>query len=179
MHPTNRNLHIRIPNNKNFRVNSQICSKEKYTQTWHFLRLPCCWCSVLCDHVKYSMPGSSVLHYFSGLLKFMSIEPVMLSNHLILCRLLLLLPSIFPSIFPMTWLFVSGGQNIGASASASILPLTIQDWFHLGLTSLISLQSKWLSSLFQHHSINSLVLRFLYSPTLTSTHDYLKNHSFD
>ena len=59
---------------------------------------------------------------FWSLLKFMSIELVMLSNHLILCRLLLLLPSIFPSIFPMTWLFVSGGQNIGASASASVLP---------------------------------------------------------
>ena len=54
--------------------------------------------SVLCNHVDYSTPGSSVLHYLSGLLKFMSIEPVRLSNHLILCRLLLLLPSIFPSI---------------------------------------------------------------------------------
>ena len=70
-------------------------------------------------------------------LKFMSIESVMPSNHLILCHPLLLLPSIFPSIrffFPMSQLFASGGQSIGASASASVLPMNIQGWFPLGLT---------------------------------------------
>ena len=50
--------------------------------------------------------------------------------------------------FPMSWLFTSGGQSIGASASASILPLNIQGWFSLGLTSLIPLQSKGLSRVF-------------------------------
>ena len=60
------------------------------------------------------------------LLKLMSTESVMPSNCLILCRPLLLLPSIFPSIrvFPMSWFFVSGGQTIGASAS--VLPMNIQ-----------------------------------------------------
>ena len=48
--------------------------------------------------------------------------------------------------------FASGGQNIGASASASVLPMNIQDWFPLGLTGLISLQSKGLKNLLQHHS---------------------------
>ena len=61
--------------------------------------------------------------------KLMSIESVMPSNHLILCCLLLLLPSIFPSIrvFPMSQLFASGGQSVGVSASASVLPVNIQD----------------------------------------------------
>ena len=60
----------------------------------------------------------------------MSIESVMPSNHLILCRPLLLLPSIFPSIkvFPMSQLFASGGQSIGPSASTSVLPMNIQHW---------------------------------------------------
>ena len=81
-----------------------------------------------------------------SLLKLMSIESVMWSNHLILCHPLLLLPSIFPSIrvFPRSQFFTSGGQIIGVSASASVLPMNIQDWFPLGLTGLISLQSQGL-----------------------------------
>ena len=86
-----------------------------------------------------------------SLLKFMSVESVMLSNHLILCCPLLLLPSIFPSIcvfffFSLSRLFPSGGQSI--EASASVLPVTIQDWFSLGLTVLISLPSKGPSRVF-------------------------------
>ena len=50
--------------------------------------------------------------------------------------------------FPMSWLFPSGGQSIGASASSSVLPTNIQDWFPLGLTGLISLLAKWLSRVF-------------------------------
>ena len=63
-----------------------------------------------------------------SLLKLMSIESVMPSNHLILCPPFLLLLSIFPSIrsLPMSWLFASGGRSTGASASASILPMNIQ-----------------------------------------------------
>ena len=81
------------------------------------------------------------------LLKLMSIVSMMPSNHLIICFPLLLLPSIFPSIrvFPVSQLFASVGQNIGASASASVLPMNIQGWFPLGLIGLISLQSKGLS----------------------------------
>ena len=81
----------------------------------------------------------------------------------------------------MSKLFASGGQSIGVSASASVLPMDIQDWFPLGWTSWISLHSKGLSRVFSNtiKSINSSVVSFLYSPTLTSIHDYQKNHSFD
>ena len=63
-----------------------------------------------------------------SLLKFMSIKSVMPSNHLILCRPLLLLPSVLPPPWPLpvSHLFASGGQSIGASASASIFPVNIQ-----------------------------------------------------
>jgi len=60
--------------------------------------------------------------------------------------------------FPMRRLFVSGGQSVGASASASVLPINIQDWFPLGLMSLFSLLSKGLSSLLQHHYLNASIL---------------------
>ena len=76
----------------------------------------------------------------------------------------------------------SSSQSIGDSALASVLPMNIQDWFSLGWTGWISLQSNGLSRVFsktQFKSINSSVLSFLYSPTLTSIHDYWKNHSFD
>ena len=88
----------------------------------------------------------------------MPIESVMPSNHLILCRPLLPL-SIFPSIrvFPMSQFFASGGQRIGVSASASVLPMNIQDWFSLGLTGWISLQSKGLKSLQNHISKASIL----------------------
>ena len=78
--------------------------------------------------------------------KPMSTESVMPSNHLILCRPLLLLPSIFPTIrvFSKSQLFASGGQIIGASASATVLPVNIQGWFPLELTGLISLLVQYL-----------------------------------
>ena len=80
----------------------------------------------------------------------MSIESVMLSNHLIFCCPFLLLPSIFPSIriFSNESALHISGQSIGASASASVLPMNIQSWFPLGLTDLISLLSKGLSGVF-------------------------------
>ena len=79
--------------------------------------------------------------------------PLMPSNHLILCHPLLLLSSVFPRIrvFPLSRLFASGGQSIGASASASVLP--IQGSFPLGLTGLISLQSKGLSRVFSSTTV--------------------------
>ena len=82
----------------------------------------------------------------------------------------------------MSQLFASGGQSIGASASASVLPMNIQGWFPLRLTGLISLLSKGLSSVSptrQFESINSSLLSLLYGPTLISVHDYWKTHSFD
>ena len=87
----------------------------------------------------------------------------------------LLLLSIVPNIR------ASSGQNIGVSASASVLLMNTQDWFPLGWTGWI-LQSKGLqkcSPAPQFKSINSLVLSLLYGPTLTPIHDYWKNHSFD
>ena len=117
-------------------------------------------------------------------LKLMSIELVMPSNHLILYHPLLPLPSIFPSIrvFP----------------NESVLPIRWQKYcsFHFSISpsneysGLISFRMDWLDLLAvqwsqessptpQFKSINSSVLSFLYSPTLTSIHDYRKNHSFD
>ena len=91
-----------------------------------------------------------------SLLKLMSIASVMPSNHFILCRPLLLLLSIFPSIRVFSSELVlhsSGGQCIGVSASASVLPMNIQDWFSLGLTSWISLQFKGLSRVFSNSKV--------------------------
>ena len=103
---------------------------------------------------------------------------MMLSNHLILCCSLLFLPQSFPASgsFPMSQLFTSGCQSITASASASVFPKNIQDWFILGWTDWISLQSKGLSRVIprsQFININSLALKFLYSPTLISTRTFL------
>ena len=83
--------------------------------------------------------------------------------------------------FPMNQFFASSGQSIGVSASASVLPMNIQDWFPLEWTGWISFLSKGLSRVFSNtmfKSISSPVLRFLYSPTL-NPYDYWKNHSFD
>ena len=86
------------------------------------------------------------------------------------------LPS-FPASgsFLISQLFASGGQSIGASALASVLPMNIQGWFHLGWTGWISLLS---SPTPQFKSINSSVLRFLDGPTLTYVHDYRKDQTF-
>ena len=93
-------------------------------------------------------------------------------------------PQSFPSAgsFQMSQLFAPGGQSIGVSNSTSVLPMNTQDWSPIGWTGWISLQSKQLSRVFstpQFKSTNSSVLSFLYSPTLTSIHDYWKNHSLD
>ena len=74
-----------------------------------------------------------------SLFKLMSIESVMPSNHLILCCSILLPPSIFPSIRIFSNESVLHIQSIGVSASTSVLPMNIQDWFPLGLTGWISL----------------------------------------
>ena len=84
-----------------------------------------------------------------SLLGFMFIESVMLCNHIILCTPFSFCLQSFPASgsFPVSQLFASRSQNIGASASASVLPMNIQDWFPLGLTSFVLL-SKGLSSVF-------------------------------
>ena len=88
-------------------------------------------------------------------LKLMSIELVMPSNHLILCRPLLLLPSIFPSIrvFSNESALRHQVASIGVSASTSVLPMNTQDWSPLGWTGWISLQSKGLSRVFSNTTV--------------------------
>ena len=84
--------------------------------------------------------------------------------------------------FPVTWLVAAGAQTIGASASASVFPINIHGWLPLGLTGLISLQSKGLSRAFSSttiEGIQSSALSLLYGPTLTSTYDHWKNYTFD
>ena len=87
--------------------------------------------------------------------KTKSTGSMMPSTHLILCRPLLLLPTIFPSIrvFKVSQLFTSGGQSIGVSASTSVLPKNTQDWSPLGWTGWISLQSKGLSRVFSNTTV--------------------------
>ena len=85
-------------------------------------------------------------------------------------------PQSFPvsGSFPVTRPFTSSGQSIGASASASVLPVNIQDWFLLGLTGFISLQSKGHSRVFSNTTVQKHQFFSFHSPTLTSIHDYGK-----
>ena len=143
-------------------------------------------CSVVSDSLwPCGLQASLFITNSWSLIKLMSIELVMPSNHLVLCHPLLLPPSIFPSITVFSnksvlSKFASSGQSIGVSSSASVLPMNIQDWFPLGLTGLISLQSKGLSSSTpQFRNINSSAFSFLYSPTLTSILNYWEKHGFD
>ena len=91
-------------------------------------------------------------------------------------------PNPSPGSFPMSQLFAWGGQIIGVSASASVLPMNTPDWSPLGWTGWISCsprESQESSPSPQFKSISSSVLSFLHSPTLTSIHDHWKNHSLD
>ena len=123
-----------------------------YSNIYVLLLFCCNSFPTLFDPMDCSTTGSSVLLYFLDFARFMSIESVMPSNHLNLCHPLFLLPSVFPSIrvFLMSQLFASGGQSVGTSASASVLPMNIQVWFPLGWTGLISLLSKRLSRVFSN-----------------------------
>ena len=118
-------------------------------------------CPTLWDPMDCSTPGFPVHNSNSrSLLKLMSIELVMPSNHLI-CRPLLLLPSIFPSfrVFSNESVLCIRSQSIGVSASASVLPMNIQDWFPLGWTGWISLQSKGLWKVFSNTTVQKHLLR--------------------
>ena len=89
--------------------------------------------------------------------KLMSIEPVMPSSHLILCRPLLLLPLSLPASgsFPMSQLFTWGGHSIGVSALASFLPKNTRGWSPLEWSDWISLQSKGLSRVFSNTTVQT------------------------
>ena len=142
-------------------------------------------CLILCDPMDCSTPGFPVHHQLQSLLKLMSIESVMPSNHLILCLPLLLLPSIFSSIrvfssesalhirWPKYWSF--SFRSISLSNEYSRLISLRMDWLDL-----LGVQGTLKSSPApQFKSINSWALSFLHSPTLTSIHDHWKNHSLD
>ena len=139
-------------------------------------------CPTFCDPMDCSTPGFPVHHNSWSLCKLVSIKSVMPSNHLFLCRPLLLLPSILPSIrvlsnesvfcirWPKYWSF---SFNMSPSSEYSVVIS-----FRIYWLDLLTVQR----SLLQHHSsnaIDALVLSFLYSPTLTSIHDHWKNHSLD
>ena len=139
---------------------------------------------LLCNLMDFSTPGLCVSHH---LRKFapvhvhcigdatQSFHPLMPSSPSALS---------FPvsETFPMSQLFSSDDQNTGASASASVLPRSIQDWFPLRLTGLISLLSKGLSEVFsstQFRGINSSALSLLYCPAFTTIHNHWGYHSLD
>ena len=105
----------------------------------------------------------------------MSIELVMPSNHLILCRPLLLLPSVFPiiGVFSNESVLPIRCQSIRASTLASVLPMNIQGWFPLGLTGLISLQFKGLSRVFSSTSLKALILWHLAFLMAQISHPYM------
>ena len=126
------------------------------------------------------MPGLRFRHYIPEFIKLMSIESMMPSNHLILCHSLLLLPSIFPSI--------------KVFSSESVLCIRWQKYWNFSFSinpsneysGLISFQIDWFDLLEVQRVFSSTTVRKhhffrvqLYGPTLTSTHDYWKNHSFD
>ena len=120
-----------------------------------------CCCSVTKSVCLFALPRTAALRaplpsaVSWSLAKFMSVESVMLSNHLILCRpFSSCLPS-FPASgsFPMSWLFTAVGQSIGSLASASVFQVNSQGRFLLGLTGLISLLSKGLSRVFSSTTI--------------------------
>ena len=112
-------------------------------------------CPTLCDPMNCSTPGLPVHHQLRRSLRLTSIESVMPSGHLILCRPLLLLPPSPPASesFPMSQLFTWGGRSTGVSALASFLPKKSQGWSPSEWTGWISLQSKALSRVFSNTTV--------------------------
>ena len=142
------------------------------------------WCPTLCNPMDCSTPGFPVHHQLRELTQthvhrvgdaIQSFHPVIPFSSCL---------QSFPASgsFPMSLFFTSGGQSIGVSASASVVPTNIQHWFPLGLTGLISLQFKGLSRVFSNITVQKhqfFSTQPSYSPALTSIHDYWKNHRFD
>ena len=127
--------------------NSSNCQFSSVTQS----------CLTLCDPMNCSTPGLPVHHQLQGSRKLMSIDSVMPPSHLILCRPLLLLPRIPPSIrvfsngstlcmrWPKYWSF----------SFSTVLPMNTQDWSPLGWPGWISLQSKGLSRVFSNITVQN------------------------
>ena len=134
-------------------------------------------CVQLCNPMDWSTPSFPVLHY---LLEFPQthvhwVSDAIQPSHPLLASFLLPLISASIRIVSSEWALCIRWPNIGASASASVLPVNIQGWFPLGLTGLNSLLSKGLTTVFSSTTVWKhlfLVDSLLYGPTLTSAHDY-------
>ena len=168
-------------------VLSQICGLEQIAHLASVSQsVQSQWCLTLCDPMDCSTPSLPVHRQLPEFTQTHVCWSVMLSNHLIRCRPLLLLPSIFPSTrvfsnesvlhirWPKYWSF-----------SFSITPSNAHPGlisFRMDQLDLLEVQGTF-KSLLQHHSskaqFSSSALSFLYRPALTSIHDYWKNHSFD
>ena len=132
------------------------CPKtDEWIKMWNIYTMEHC-CSVAklsstpWDPMDCNVSAFSVLHYLLEFVKFMPTEQ---SCYLTISSCVTLFSFCLHSFpasgsFPMSWLFASGGQSIGASASSSVLPMNIQGWFPLGFIGLISLQSKELSRVY-------------------------------
>ena len=155
-----------------------------FMYSWHtffliFFYFFCCCCSVtqlcltVCDPIDCSMQGFPVFHYLPEFAK----THVHWIGHAIQPSHLLLPPSppalsLYQHQGILQWVgFASGGQSIGASASASVLPMNIQGWFPLGLTGLITFLSKRLSRVFSSTTVQKhqfLAFSLPYGPTIIS-----------
>ena len=124
-------------------------------------------CPTLCNLMDCNTRGLPVLHHFQSLLKL--VAPLSQWCHPTIASSVIPFSSFLQSFsasgsFLMSQLFVSGGQSIGASASASVLPMNIQGWFPLGLTGVISLQSKGLSRNFFSTTIGKQIYIYILCP---------------
>ena len=142
-------------------------------------------CLTLCHPMNCSMPGFPALHYLPEFAQTHVTESVIPSNRLILCQPLLLLPSVFPSIrvfsnestLCLMWPRYQSFSFITSPSNEYLRLISFRiDWFDLLV---VQGTLKKCSPAPQFKNINSLTLSLLYSPTLTSIHDYWKNHSFD
>ena len=133
-----------LPNTSLFQLTLQFSSVKSLSRVW---LLATRW--IAAHQSSLSITNSQILP------KLIAIELVMPSNHLILCRPFSSCSQSFPvsGSFQTGQLFTSGGQSIGASASASVLPMNTQDWSPLGWTGWISLQSKGLSRVFSNTTV--------------------------
>ena len=132
------------------------------------------------QHARLPCPSATLRAYSNSCLLSQWCHPTISSSVVPFSSCLQSFPA--SGSFPMSQFFASGGQSIGVSTSASVLPMNIQDWFPLGWTGWNFLQSKGLARVFSNTTVqkhHSSALSLLYSPTLTSIHDYWKNHSLD
>ena len=139
---------------------------HEYMQTWYIPRWHFSSVQSLSHVQLFATPWTAAcqaslsITNSQSLLKLMSIELVMQSISSSVIPISFCLQSCPASgCFPMSQLFASGGQSTGASASASVLPTNIQGWFPLGLTGLISLQSRGLSKVLQHYNLKVSILQ--------------------